>query len=336
VQTIPLFRITHTLPSGTPLQGQQINARMADGVVIPLRVFGPADAPTRLVCSHGNGMAVDGYVDFWAQLADDFQVVVLDFRGHGRSGAGPYAHHNWEWFRRDLGMVLQILNRTLGRRHTVGAFHSLSSIVSLHYVREQGADLDALVLFDPPFMPPQGHPHRHAHMAEMYGLAQRATLRRSHFNDPLELAAQFAKQPHCSRWQPHVHETMARAVMHPDPVSEPQNSTDSRGWRLSCAPDREGHVFASNDDASLYEYLAKVRIPLLIVASDPDVQGVSVSARACLWAARHYGVRYQCVPDTTHFLQLERPDLCARALRDFVRTLPVGVEGGDVTDTAAA
>jgi len=309
--------ISHPLPSGTLLNGHQLNARMADGITIALRIFGPPDAAHRIVCSHGNGMAIDGYVDFWAQLADDFQVVVLDFRGHGRSDAGRFAHHNWEWFRRDLALVLHTLNRTLGRRTTIGAFHSLSSIVSLHYVREQGAGLDALVLFDPPFMPPENHPHRHAHMAEMYGLAQRATLRRSRFNDPSELAAQFAKQQHCSRWQPHVYETMAQAVMRQSAVSNP---ADPR-WQLSCAPDREGHIFASNDDASLFEYLAQIRLPLQIIASDPEVQGVSVSAHTCRWIARHYGVRYLCIPDTTHFLQLEQPDACARGVREFVGAL---------------
>jgi len=305
--------ITHCLPSGGTLHGQQINACMADGVVIPLRIFGKPDAMQRVVCSHGNGMAIDGYVDFWAQLADDFQVVVLDFRGHGRSDAGCYEHHTWEWFRRDLGVVLHTLNRVLGKRQTIGAFHSLSSIVSLHYVREQGSELDALALFDPPFMPPEDNPHRHAHMAEMYGLAQRASLRRKRFNDPLELAAQFAKQPHCSRWQPHACQSMACAVM--------RQNRDGDGWMLSCAPDREGRIFASNDDASLFEYLARVRIPLQIIASDPQVQSVSVSAHACRWIAQHYGVRYLCVPDTTHFLQLERPDLCAQALREFAQTL---------------
>jgi len=320
--TLPsMHPLTHRLPSGTLLPGRQINARMADGVLIPMRIFGPEQAALRVVCSHGNGLAVDGYVDFWAQLADTFEVVVLDFRGHGRSEAGPGIHHNWEWFRCDLGSLLHTLNRTLGRRYTVGAFHSLSSIVALHYVREQGTDLDALALFDPPFMPPPGHPHRHAHMAEMYGLAQRAALRRMRFNHPSELAAQFAKQPHCARWQPHVYDTMAQAVMRPAPPStanETEPGNPDSGWLLSCAPDREARIFASNDDAGLFEYLAQVRIPLQLIASDPDVPGVSVSARACQWIAQHYGVRYRCLPDTTHFLQLERPDLSARALREFV------------------
>ena len=304
--------ISQQLSSGTVLQGKQIDAVMPDGVLIPIRVFGPEDAQVRVVCSHGNGMAIDGYADFWSQLTDTFQVAVFDMRGHGRSDPGIYDHHNWEWFRRDMHDVLRTIHRTLGRRKTVGAFHSLSSIVSAAYLREQGADLDAVVLYDPPFMPPEDNPHRHGHMAEMYGLAARVVKRRSQFNVPSELAEQFAKQPHLSRWQPHSYLDMARAVMRPGPNGE--------GWVLSCAPDREGHIFATNDDASLFEYLAHVQIPMQVVASDPAVEGVQVAAEACRWMAENYGLRYVSVPGTTHFLQMEQPDACAQALRDFVST----------------
>lgn len=303
--------ISQQLSSGITLQGRRISAVMPDGVVIPVRVFGPEDAQVRLVCSHGNGMAVDGYADFWSQLTDTFQVAVFDMRGHGRSDPGIYAHHNWAWFRRDMGDVLRAINRALGRRRTVGVFHSLSSIVSVAYLREQGADLDAVTLFDPPFMPPEDSPFRRAHMAEMYGLAARVVKRRTQFNDPSELAAQFAKQPHLSRWwRPQAYLDMARAVMRP--------GLQGQGWVLSCAPDREGRTFATNDDASLFEYLAHVRIPLQVVASDPAVEGVQVAAEACRWMAENYGLRYVSVPGTTHFLQMEQPDACARALRDFV------------------
>ncbi len=302
--------ISQQLSSGLTLDGRQMVAVMADGVKIPVRVFGPEDAKIRVVCSHGNGMAVDGYADFWSRLTDVFQVAVFDFRGHGRSDAGRYEHHNWEWFRRDMGDVLRAINRVLGRRTTVGAFHSLSSIVSVAYLRERGADLDALVLYDPPFMPPEGNPYRHAHMAEMYGLAARVVTRRSRFNEPSELAAQFAKQSHLSRWLPQAYQDMAQAVMRPD--------TDGQGWRLSCAPDREGHVFATNDDAALFEHVGRVSIPLQLVACDPAVEGVQVSGEACRWMAENYGLRYVSVPDTTHFLQVEKPDVCAQVLRDFV------------------
>lgn len=302
--------ISQQLSSGLTLAGRQINAVMPDGVMIPVRVFGPSDAKVRVVCSHGNGMAIDGYADFWSRLVDTFQVVVFDLRGHGRSDPGSYDHHNWEWFRRDMGLVLKTINRVLGRLPTVGAFHSLSSIVSAAYVREQGADLDAVVLYDPPFMPPENNPFRHAHMAEMYGLAARVVTRRAQFNDPSELAAQFAKQPHLSRWLPEAYQDMARAVMRPNP--------DGQGWKLSCAPDREGHVFATNDNAGLFEFLGRMPIPMLVVASDPALEGVQISAQACRWMAENYGLRYVSVPDTTHFLQVERPDACAQALREFV------------------
>ena len=41
---------------------------MADGAVIRVRRHGNPDGP-RLVLSHGNGFAIDGYLPFWSELA---------------------------------------------------------------------------------------------------------------------------------------------------------------------------------------------------------------------------------------------------------------------------
>ena len=57
---------------------------MDDGAVLRLRRHGAGDADLRMYLSHGNGFAVDGYVPFWQPLADRFELIVFDFRNHGR------------------------------------------------------------------------------------------------------------------------------------------------------------------------------------------------------------------------------------------------------------
>src|SRR6187401_2916540 len=80
----------------------------SDGVRIRLRAHGPAHAP-RLVMSHGNGMAIDGYRGFWEPLTDAFQVVVVDMRGHGLSESGASEHHRWPQFVEDMESIWQAL-----------------------------------------------------------------------------------------------------------------------------------------------------------------------------------------------------------------------------------
>src|ERR1700681_4328727 len=58
-------------------------AVMEDGAIIRVRRHGVPGAP-RLVLSHGNGLAIDGYFSFWGRLLDRYDVIVYDFRNHGR------------------------------------------------------------------------------------------------------------------------------------------------------------------------------------------------------------------------------------------------------------
>jgi len=47
-------------------------AVMEDGAIIRLRRHGVPGAP-RLVLSHGNGLAIDGYFSFWGRLLDRYE-----------------------------------------------------------------------------------------------------------------------------------------------------------------------------------------------------------------------------------------------------------------------
>src|SRR5690554_93028 len=68
------------LPNIDPID--RFAARMTDGAELQVRRYGNGTGP-RLVISHGNGFAVDGYRVFWQPLYDDYDVVVFDIRNHG-------------------------------------------------------------------------------------------------------------------------------------------------------------------------------------------------------------------------------------------------------------
>ncbi|HLJ43671.1 MAG TPA: hypothetical protein VKT12_05575, partial [Candidatus Binataceae bacterium] len=76
------------------------DAIMEDGAVIRVRRHGIAGAP-RLVLSHGNALAIDGYFSFWGRLLDRYDVIVYDFRNHGDNPPHHPAHHQWKRFIQD-------------------------------------------------------------------------------------------------------------------------------------------------------------------------------------------------------------------------------------------
>lgn len=295
------------------LQAQMLDIPTSDGVIIRAQVLGAADAATRLVISHGNGLAAGGYASFWRQLAFDYQLVLLDFRGHGQSDSGSLENHSWDQFQLDFDLVMRAIPEALGERKTFGAFHSLSAVTSLLHAKRYGPVCDGLVLFDPPIIPQEGHPLRSAHIDEMMGLASRVGKRRSQFDEWQELAAQFRRSSMFARCLPEACDEMARALL------RPVEQGDEGSWRLSCDPQYEAKIFATNDDTSLWSWLGDIDFPVKFLCADPAVPGVQPSAPIGRQMAAEFGLDYVCVPETTHFLQMERPDLCAELTRDFCR-----------------
>jgi len=90
-------------------------------------------------------------------------------------------------------------------------------------------------------------------------------------------------------------------------------------WSLSCPPAYEAKIFASNNDTTLWASLASLETPVKLVCADPDVPDVQPSALTGREMAREFGLDYEFVEGTTHFLQVERPDLCAAVTRQFCR-----------------
>ena len=123
-----------------------------DGAVIRLRRHGNPHRP-RLIVSHGNGFAIDGYVAFWGQLLDEFEVVVFDARNHGWNPLSDPPHHDYAHLARDLDRVRAAAEAEFGRKPTAGAFHSMSAQAAMLAARDLGWWFDALVLFDPPNNP---------------------------------------------------------------------------------------------------------------------------------------------------------------------------------------
>ncbi|MGC1190746.1 MAG: hypothetical protein WA861_09155, partial [Candidatus Binatus sp.] len=74
------FHPTHHVPRAR----HAFDVKMHDGATIHVRQHGIPGAP-RLVLSHGNGLAIDGYFPFWGPLRERYEVIVFDFRNHGHN-----------------------------------------------------------------------------------------------------------------------------------------------------------------------------------------------------------------------------------------------------------
>ncbi len=167
-----------------------------------------------------------------------------------------------------------------------------------------------LVLFDPPIFPRLGHPleeMERGHMAEMAALARRRPER---YPDPAALAAQIAAQPMFARWVPGAHDLFARATLRPDPVGN--------GWVLRCPRELEARIFEQNVDPSVWPRLGACLVPLFLIGADTAVEGQQAPAFLTEGLARDQRIPYAMIPDSTHFLQIERPREALRAMEIFL------------------
>ncbi|MGH8012704.1 MAG: alpha/beta fold hydrolase [Candidatus Binataceae bacterium] len=279
--------------------------RMEDGAIVRLRRHGNPAGP-RLALSHGNGLAINGYFPFWDLLRNRYDLILFDFRNHGENPLGDFEHHNWPQFIRDLQRVWVEIGTHFGSKRIAGVFHSLSAVSAVTHTQQMGPRWDPLVLFDPPFFPPDGHPLRNVQRTNEDDIASRADRRTPRYPEPAGLAAQLARR--FKLWQPAAYELMARATLRPDPVAG--------DWVLACPREYEAHIFRSNRNAGAWTGLAHMPVGVKLICADPAVG--DTPSRIGQTIATEMPVEYEAIFGTTHFLQIERPDECVRAMDAFL------------------
>ena len=306
----------HSEVHHVPPARHSFEVAMRDGAIIRVRQHGKPGAP-RLVLSHGNGLAIDGYFPFWGPLRERYEVVVFDMRNHGRNPPHTIEGHQWSNFPDDMEAIFQAINHELGAKPAAGVFHSMSAVVAALHSLSHGRRFDALVLFDPPIIPREGHDLlAHFQRTDKGGLADRARRRTPSYKDPMDLARQFER--HFKRWRPEAFELMARATLRHD--------RDTGDWVLACPREFEAQVFSSTSDGSLWTRLAHSPVPLKLVCGDPTLEDVGAPTLIGKALAEDTGVAYEAIPETSHFLQIERPAECVRAMEDFLRPLGLAAE----------
>jgi pimeloyl-ACP methyl ester carboxylesterase len=283
---------------------------MGDGAVIRVRRHGRPDG-IRILVGNGNGFAVDGYYPFWGPLTDRFDVIAFDFRNHGANplAASGKDGHTYAQMTLDLERVRRAVETRLGPRRTVGVFHSMSARTAMKHAIELGFRWDALILFDPPNVPPPGHPAYEAMDVFERRLAGWALGRPDRFADPSELARQYAETRAHANWVPGAHALMARAVLRP--------RADGNGWELACPRELEASIYLQAMTLNLWPPYSAYGGPVKLIAADPAAPGAPAPAFANQALATELGYVYEAIPGTGHMLQIQKPE-CRRAMLGFL------------------
>ena len=282
---------------------------MDDGVPISARIHGTAQG-TRLFFSHGNGFAADGCLPFWGPLLERFEVVVFDFRNHGRNPPSPAEAHNYAHFVPDLASIRRHVTARLGAKTSVGVFHSMSARAAMKEAVDTGFHWDALILLDPANVPLPGHALYHMMDVFENKLVELASRRRERYDTPDDLAREYAESRFHRRWVEGAHELMARAVLRRD--------EDAGDWVLACRPALEAAVYAEAMEIDLWPAYEEYGGPVKLISADPEMDGASPSAVANRALAAESDYVYEAIPGTGHMLLIEKPEACIQAMISFL------------------
>ncbi|MCY4014402.1 MAG: alpha/beta hydrolase [Gammaproteobacteria bacterium] len=303
-----------------PQPRSTFTVRLDDGSVTTVRRHGNPTGPC-LVLSHGTGLAIDLYVPFWSALLDHFDVFIHDIRNHGWNAVGALANHTIPTFARDHAQIVAAIDGRCGAKPKIGIYHSLAAmaaLVSLTRTSRQKPVLDALVLYDPPLY------MRGVTDDVFFGLAEVAAVKtrrkRSRFATQADFEARVAGASRFGHVVPGVYDLMARTML--------RERADG-GYELRCPPEYEARVFADARRWPARVDFAGIGCPVKVIASDPSNPAAYVPS---LDDRQLAVVEYETIPGTTHFLPLEAPAACVRAMLAYLRGHrllgDVGVDAG--------
>ena len=288
------------------------DVRLEDGTFTTLRRHGNPDGP-RLVLSHGNGLAIDLYFPFWSRLAADFDLIVHDLRNHGWNAVGGLRNHDVPTMVRDGKLVLEAIDLHYGSKPRVGVFHSVSALIALLSSSSAAGRPDstrrcpylAQVLFAPPLCTPG--PSQATFEAGAERAAAAIRQRNFRFETREEYVALLRNVPTFARCLPGVLDLMARTTLR-----EPAG-----GWghELCCPREYEARIMDDVRRLSPHVDLPAVGCPTMVIGPDPAMPYTYFPP---FNLAATGAVEFGFIPDTTHFVQLEKPEECVASMREFL------------------
>ena len=288
----------------TPAQTVDIN--MDDGAIIRLRRH--SKGKHRLLLSHGNGFAVAAYCPFWQLFRGSFEVIVFDIRNHGQNPRHNFAAHHINRFVLDFETIYAEIPKIFGAKPTVAFFHSISAITGLLQNLEHGQRWDALLVVDPPVIPEPGHAlYQLAHSFELK-LRDWALNRQQKFSSPNELAQTLMETKRLDHWQNGSHQLMAMTTL----------TQNTNGWNLTCPRTYESQIYDDNSELNIWAQLTELTGPVRFLGADPKIEGAWPPAFVNQAMHIELGLPYSCITETTHMMQIERPQTVAKEFLSFL------------------
>ena len=187
----------------------------------------------------------------------------------------------------------------------------MSALTALYQALRAGPRYAALVLFDPPFSPPNGDRLERVYLERENDLSSRTRRRQPRFDTREEFAETVRAASVFRRLLPGVADLYAQATLRPA-------ADGAGGFELCCPREHEAQIFETFLDSSFELAMGSFPCPLKLIGGDPTGPGAFVPSIVLHDLAKRCDLDYDYVPGSSHFLQLEKPAECAAIMLDFL------------------
>ncbi len=264
-----------------------------------------------LVFLHGNGFASGIYLPMLRRLFEQFDLLMLDIPGHGRSdNISPFVGWNGA---AELVHSAARASGLLEGRAVYGVGHSLGGALTILSAYKHQADYQGLVLLDPIIFPP--HMMLLMRAVRVLGLTRqfhphiKATLRRRRDWDSRAQLLDYLKSKAVFKaWTAEALESFARYAT--------RDKDD--GITLACKPETEAAFFATLP-RGLWKSIEGLSCPVTLLMGQTSYP---FAKRAAVIAENRNSNITQRVVKGSHCFMQEEPAQAAQQIIDTIRLNP--------------
>jgi pimeloyl-ACP methyl ester carboxylesterase len=258
---------------------------------------------------HANGFCSGAYGPLFAKFGGMLRIIASDIRGHGDSihpGTGRIRH--WRIFADDL----QLLINSVMSPPVIGMGHSLGAVATYIAAARYRRLFSAVILIDPPILPLKKlwliRLAKRLGQARRIPLAQLARRRKRVFRSKEEAFKRFSSgRGMFKTWSDEfIHAYLECGLL----------EKDENQAVLKCDPELEAQIFESIP-LDAWRYAGSIRCPVLALRGEHSETFLPEAARRLGRLIGDYTLH--TIPDSGHFIPMEKPETCARLILEFIR-----------------
>ena len=256
--------------------------------------------------THSNGYPPGCFRQMLKPLTAEYHVVGIRLRPLW-PGSDPQDMESWDVIAADLRQFFA----EQGYRQVIGVGHSLGAVATMMAAWQDPDLFRALVLIEPVFLPPKilNMIVVQPELAEKMPLLSLTRRRRTHWPDRQSAFDHFRRKPVFQRWPD---ETLW------DYVNYALHETDQGEVTLTYRREWEARFYA-HPPLNVWEDIPKVIQPILAIrGADSDTL---FPQSWQLWRELQPDATFVEIPEASHMVPMERPQLLATTILDYLKFL---------------